>query len=285
MPLVTVREIYEKARQDGYAVGGFVTEHLYMAKAVIEAAEVARSPVIVFLWEKDIQSAGPGQLESIVRFQAHQASIPVAIMLDHGTSVESCVSCMVHGHSGVMIDVSHHPLQENIAITKRVVEIARMLDVFVEGEVGTISRTFEDVGEYSEPPKYTDPQEVSLYAKESGADAIAISIGSASGLYKDNPQLDFQRLDRIRELTDAYLILHGGSGLPAEQVQKAIQGGISGIRFATEMRLAFFDAMEAKRTELGYDFPDSRLILKDGAEAAKKLILTRMDQLGCTGKA
>lgn len=285
MPLVTVREIYEKAKRGGYAVGGFAAEHLYMVKAIIEAAEASRSPVIVFLWEKDIEAAGPGRLENIVRFEAQKASVPVSIMQDHGTSVGSCVSCMVHGHSGVMIDSSHRPLAENVAITRQVVDIARMLGVFVEGEIGTISRTFEDTGEYSEPPKHTDPEEAAIYAKESCVDAIAISIGSASGLYKENPHLDFQRLSRTRELTDAYLVLHGGSGLPPEQMRQAIQGGISGIRFATEMRLAFFDAMEAKRTELGRDFPDSRLILRAGADAAKAMILIRMEQMGCAGKA
>ena len=285
MPFTTVREIYAKSRFGNYAVGGFDAEHLYMVKAIVEAAEETRSPTIIFLWEKDIESAGFGHLENMVLFEAKRASVPISLMLDHGTSVEFCTQCIQNGHSGVMIDASHQPLEENIARTKQVVECAKESDVFVEGEIGTVSRTFENIGAFSEPPKYTDPQEAAVYAKGSGVDAIAISIGSASGLYKETPQLDLERLKQIRDLTDAYLILHGGSGIPADQIRSAIQGGISGIRFATEMRLAFFDAMESKRMELGHDHPDSRLILRAGADAAKAMIIRRMEQMGCAGKA
>jgi len=285
MPFATVREIYEKSREGNYAVGGFCAEHLYMVKAIVEAAEETRSPIIVFLWEKDIEAAGLGQLENMVLFEAKKATVPVSIMLDHGTSVKFCLKCIQHGHSGIMIDASHHPLEENIAITKQVVEVAKESGVFVEGEIGTISRTFEDTGAFSEPPKYTDPHEALQFAEGSGVDAMAISIGSASGLYHEKPRLDIQRLRQIRDLTEVYLILHGGSGLPADQIQHAIQEGISGIRFATEMRLAFFDAMDTKRKGLGCDHPDSRLILRSGADAAKAKIIRRMEQMGCAGKA
>jgi ketose-bisphosphate aldolase len=285
MPFVAVREIYKKSRHGNYAVGGFDAEHLYMVKAIVEAAEETLSPTIIFIWEKDIESAGMGHLENMVLHEAKNASVPISLMLDHGTSIEFCSKCIQYGHSGVMIDASHHPLEKNIAITKQVVNIARDSGVFVEGEIGTISRTFENTGIFSEPPKYTDPLEAAAYAEKSGVDAMAISIGSASGLYKQTPNLDLERLRQIRDLTDTYLVLHGGSGLPAEQIRFAIQDGISGIRFATEMRLAFFDAVEAKRKELGLENPDSRLILRAGTDAAKAKIIQRMEQMGCTGQA
>jgi ketose-bisphosphate aldolase len=285
MPFATVREIYKRSRDGNYAVGGFDAEHLYMVKAIVEAAEETRSPTIIFLWEKDIEAAGLGHLENMVLSEAKNASVPISMMLDHGTSVEFCSRCIQHGHSGVMIDASHHPLDKNIAITRQVVELARESGVFVEGEIGTISRTFESTGAFSEPPKYTDPQEAEAYARGSGVDAMAISIGSASGLYKQEPQLDLERLKQIRDLSNTYLILHGGSGIPAEKIRSAVQGGISGIRFATEMRLAFFDAMEGKRSELGYENPDSRLVLRAGTDAAKAKIIERMGQMGCAGRA
>jgi fructose-bisphosphate aldolase class II len=256
-----------------------------MVKAIIEAAEEKRSPVIVFLWEEDIKMAGQGNLEGIVKTMAINSSIPVAIMLDHGTTVEFCIQCMFSGHTGVMIDASHDPLEENIATTRRVVDVAKMIDVFVEGEIGTISRTYEVTGQFSELPKYTDLEEAVKFANDSGVDAMAISIGSASGLYKEQPQLNFDLLRNIRKCTKVHLVLHGGSGIPPEQIQRAVAEGISGIRFATENRLAFFDAIEAKRKELGRDYPDSRLILRAGMDAAKACILERMDQMGCTGKA
>ena len=135
MPFVTVREIYEKSRHGNYAVGGFDAEHLYMIKAIVEAAEETRSPTIIFLWEKDIEAAGLGHLENMVLSEAKRASVPISLMLDHGTSVEFCLKCIQNGHSGVMIDASHQPLDENIAITKRVVECAKEAGVFVEGEI------------------------------------------------------------------------------------------------------------------------------------------------------
>jgi fructose-bisphosphate aldolase class II len=285
MPLVTVREIYDQAAKGGYAVGGFDAEHLYMVKAIVEAAEETRSPVIIFLWEKDIEMAGHGNLENIVGVLGDKASVPVAMMLDHGTTLEFCSQCISSGHSGVMIDASHHPLQENIAKTKKVVELARAAGTFVEGEIGTIARTFEDTGKFSEPPKFTDPDEAVRFALESGVDAMAISIGSASGLYNEAPQLDFELLRKIRCRTAVKLILHGGSGIPPDQIRQAVAGGIVGIRFATENRLAFFDAMEAKRKELGLHYPDSRVILRAGADSAKEKICDRMLQMGCAGKA
>lgn len=285
MPLVPARTIYERARAGGYAVGGFDAEHLDMAKAIVEAAEETRSPVIVFLWEADIASAGEGYLEAIVKHAAGQASVPVAIFLDHGTSIQNCLRAVLNGHTGVMIDASHYSLDENIAISRELVKACHLMGVMVEGEVGTVKRTFESTGEYAEETVFTDPAQAARYVRESGVDALAVSIGTESGVYKETPHLDLELLKRIRDVTDAYLILHGGSGTPADQVRRAVQGGVSGFRFATEMRLAFFETLERRRHELGLENPDSRKMLGPAREAAKALIKVRMEQMGCANQA
>jgi fructose-bisphosphate aldolase class II len=285
MPLVAARTIYERAKAAGYAVGGFDAEHLDMVKAIVEAAEETRSPVIVFLWEEDIKAVGEGYLEAIVKYAAEQASVPVAMMVDHGTTMAFCLRAAANGHSGVMIDGSHLPLEENIALSRQIADVCHMMGVMVEGEVGTVKRSFEQTGPYAEEAVYTSPDEAVEYVRRSGVDALAISIGTESGLYRDTPQLDFDRLRLIHERTAAYLIIHGGSGLPPDQVQRAVAGGIAGIRFATEMRLAFFETIESRRRELGHEHPDSRLILGPAREKAKALIKRRMAQMGCVGQA
>ena len=285
MPLVKARTIYERARIGGYAVGGFDAEHLDMVKAIVEAAEEARSPVIVFLWEKEIDSAGPGYLESLVKKAADEVSVPVAIFLDHGMSLKACLTAVVNGHSGVMIDYSHLPFEENATKSKEVVDICHLVDVMVEAELGTVPRSFEsDESQYMEEKQLTDPDQAIDFIQKTGVDALTISIGEESGA-TTNMKLEFDLLREIRKRTDTLLIMHGGSGTPPEQVEQLARDGMNGIRFATELRIAFFDEMERVRAELGRDFPDSRKILKPAREAVKKIVKARMQQMGSWGKA
>ncbi len=285
MPLVHVRTIYERARRNGYAVGGFDAEHLDMVKAIVEAAEEMRSPVIVMIWEADIEAAGPGYLETIVKKAAQDASVPVGIHLDHGTSLKSCLHAVLNGHTGVMIDFSHFDFETNIALTKQVVDICHMMDVWVESEVGTIPRTFEKEGEYAEEKKLTDPDQAADFVKRTRIDTLAVSIGEESGVYTTKPQFDIDRLREIAKKTDAYLIMHGGSGTPPDVMKELVANGIVGIRFATELRIAFFDTMEKIRQQLGREYPDSRKILVPAREAVKALVKERIWQMGSFGQA
>jgi len=285
MPLVHVRTIYERARRYGYAVGGFDAEHLDMVKAIIEAAEEMRSPVIVMLWEADIEVAGPGYLEAIVKKAAQDASVPVALHLDHGTSMKSCLQAVLNGHTGVMIDFSHFDFETNINLTKQVVDVCHMMGVWVESEVGTIPRTFEKEGEYAEEKKLTDPDQAADFVRRTGVDTLAVSIGEESGLYTTKPQIDVDLLHQIGGKTDAYLIMHGGSGTPPDVMRELVANGIVGIRFATELRIAFFDTMEKVRRQLGREHPDSRKMLVPAREAAKALIKERIWQMGSFGQA
>jgi fructose-bisphosphate aldolase class II len=285
MALSKVADIYRNARQGGYGVSGFCAENLDMILAILEAAEETRSPVIVVLWEADIKSVGAGYLEAIVKYGALKTRAPVGIMLDHGQDLAICLECMINGHSGVMIDASHLDLEQNIRTTRQVCDIAHLAGALVEGEIGTVRRSFEASGPYSQETIFTDPADVPLFVRETGVDAVAVSVGTESGIPASSPVLDYERLNKISQSTDAYLVIHGGSGITGEGLQKAIQCGATAFRFASEMRVAYLDALVAARNALPRDYPDTRMIFKPAREAAKKLIVERMEQLGCAGEA
>jgi len=285
MALVRVAEIYKKARQGNYGVSGFCAENLDMVLAILEAAEEVMAPVVVVLWEADIKSVGSGYLETIVKYGAEKVKIPVGIMLDHGSDLASCLQAMLNGHSGVMFDASHHDLESNISQTREVCRLGHLLNILVEGELGTVRRSFETTGPYSEETIFTDPLQVSMFVNETGVDAVAISIGTESGIPKEPPVLDFDRLRTISNNTDAFLVIHGGSGILAPDLRKAIECGATSFRFASEMRVAYLTALIEAKKNLPDDFPDTRSIYGPARQVVKKLIMERMKQLGCDGKA
>ena len=285
MPLADVCTIYARARNGGYAVGGFCAEHLDMVMAIIEAAEEMKSPVVIFLYEGDIELAGPGMLEAVVKEAGTKASVPVGLHLDHGASLKDCLLAAANGHTGVMIDASHSSYEKNVETTRRVVDVCHELDVLVEGEIGTIPRNFERTGVYASPKKLTDPDEAADYVERTGIDCLAVSIGEESGMTSPDVKLDVPRLKAIARKTDVYLSMHGGSGTPPDQIRAVVREGIVSIRFATEMRLAFFNALERERVLRGQTYPLSHELLKPAREAAKALIKVRMSQLGSSMQA
>jgi ketose-bisphosphate aldolase len=285
MPLVKTREIYRRAREGGYAVGGFCAENLEMIQAIVGAAEDARSPLVLMLWQEDILAAGPGYLEAIARHAVQETTVPVSLMVDHASSLAFCLQCMLNGHSGVMIDGSHLPLADNIRLTRQVCEVAHLVDVLVEGELGTVRRTFEATGPYAEQTVLTDPDEVARYVAESGVDSLAVSIGTESGIYDHEPQLDIARLRRIAGASKAYLVLHGGSGTPHETVRELVREGVTAMRFASAMRVAYLDALEERRAALGRNYPDTRHIYGPARERVRRLVAEYMGSLGCAGRA
>jgi ketose-bisphosphate aldolase len=285
MPLVTVDQIYERARKEGYGVAGFCVEGLGTALAILDAAEEARAPVVAVIWQENIRSVGPGYLEAIVKHGASQVSVPVAIMLDHGTDLAICLESIVHGHSAVMIDASHHPFEENIRLTREVCQLAHLVNVTVEGELGAIRRTFEKTGEYAEETTLTDPSLVATFVEQTGVDALAVSIGTESGILDEVPELDFERLRKIADSSHVHLVIHGGSGTPAGDVRRAIECGATAFRFASEIWVAYLDAVKAVQATLPKNYPDTRLVFGPAREAAKNLVLKRIEQLGCAGKA
>jgi ketose-bisphosphate aldolase len=285
MALVKVAEIYEKARQGGYGVAGFCVDGLGSALAILDAAEEAQAPVVAVIWQETIRSVGPGYLEAIIKHGAAQVGVPVGIMLDHGTDLTICLESIVQGHSMVMIDASHYEFEENIRRTRAVCDLAHRLGATVEGELGAIRRTFEKTGEFSEATTLTDPESVPVFVERTGVDALAVSIGTESGLLAETPQLDFERLRRIAASSDVHLVIHGGSGTPAADVCRMVDSGVTAFRFASEIWRAYLNAMREAQAKLPEDSPDTRHVFGPARQAAREMVLTRMEQLGCVGKA
>lgn len=283
MPLVKVKEIYQRARAGNYGVGGFCAENMEMVHAVLLAAEETRSPVVVVLWEKDIEYAGKGCLEAIIKHYANIMDIPIGIMLDHGTSLESCLACAEAGHTCVMLDASHESFERNVRLTGEVCRALQPRGVIVEGEIGTIRRSFENEGPFAQETELSDPACVAAFVRETGVDAVAVSVGTESGFVEQ--QIDFSRLSDIAGITDAYLTIHGGSCTPDRDIMEAVRCGATAFRFASENRLAYLNALEAARRSLPEGFPDTSLIYGRAMAAAKELIMQRMIALGSTGKA
>jgi fructose-bisphosphate aldolase class II len=191
----------------------------------------------------------------------------------------------MNGHSSVMYDGSHHPFEENIKLTRQVCELAHMLGVTVEGELGTIPRRWVESGEWAGEPILVDPDIVPRFVNETGLDALAIALGNASGLPEMPPQLDFERLKKVAGITDAYIIIHGGSGTPEDDVRQAVSLGVTAFRFASENYVAYLNAVDYARKQFPPNYPDTKVFYEHGREAAKKQISERMNQLGCVGKA
>jgi len=237
--LVSGKELFQAAKQGGYAVGAFNVNNMEIVQAILEAAEEEKSPVFLQASQGAIKYAGIEYIVALARTAAEKAKVPVALNLDHGTSFTQVVQCIRHGFTAVMIDGSKYPFEENIAITQKVIEIAHPCGVSVEAELGKIGGTEDDITVSDAEAAFTDPQEAAEFVERTKVDALAIAIGTAHGVYKGEPKLDFARLEKIRNAVDIPLVLHGASGVPEDAIRKAVPLGICKINIDTELRQAF----------------------------------------------
>lgn len=284
MNLASLREVLEPAAQGGYAVGAFNANNMEIVQAIIEAAAEENSPVIVQASQGAIKYAGLDFIVAMVKAAARGVKIPVVLHLDHGTDYEQVIRCIRYGFSSVMYDGSKLPLEENIAMTRRVVEIARAVGVSVEGELGKIGGTEDDVTVEEREALFTEPEEAVRFVRETGVDALAVAVGTAHGPYKFEPKLDYPRLQRIKELVTASIVLHGSSGVPDEAIVQAVALGVTKINIDTQIRQAFVRAVAAYMQANPADI-DPRKILTPGKAAAKEIIREKMRLFGCSGKA
>lgn len=284
MGLVSVGELLAAAEKGGYAVGAFNCNNMEIVQAIIEAAEAEKAPVILQASQGAIKYAGINYIVAMAREAAAQASVPVALHLDHGTDFNQVILCIRHGFTSVMIDGSRHPLQENIAITKKVVEIARAVGVSVEGELGRIRGAEDEIRVSEREAFFTDPEDARTFVRETGVDSLAPSIGTAHGQYRGRPELDFPRLKRIRELTGIPLVLHGSSGVPDEDIRQAIALGVRKVNIDTNIREAFVGAMRRELARNPEEI-DPRKILGPAREAAREVIREKIRLFGSAGKA
>lgn len=282
MALVPMTDILKKAQSEGYAVGGFNINNLEALQAIMEAAEEERSPVIIQLSEGAIRYIGMEYATALVKEAGKKATVPVALHLDHGSSFESIVKCIRHGFSSVMIDGSKLPYDENVALVKKVVEAAKSVGLSVEAELGKIGGTEDD--HTVKEAVMTNPDEAKDFADKTNVDALAVAIGTAHGVYKGKPELDFERLEAIEGKVDIPLVLHGASGVYDEDIQKAISLGICKINVNT----AFQQAFSAKNREIlveDKEIYDPRKILGPAKDAMKEKVIEKIRLFGSNNKA
>lgn len=282
--LVNTREILDKAREKRYAIGAFNLNNLEILQAIVQAAEEEHAPVILQASQGGLKYAGVDYIAAMAQVAAQKASVPVAIHLDHGTDFVQVMSCIRHGFTSVMIDGSKYPLEQNIALTKKVVEIAHAVGVSVEGELGRIGGTEDHITVSEKEALYTDPEEAVRFVRETNVDSLAISIGTAHGPYKGEPKLDFDRLAQIRSMIDIPIVLHGASGVPDESIRKAVELGICKINIDTDIRQSFASAVKQFIGQKPEEY-DPRKILGPARDAMIETVRAKMRLFGCAGKA
>lgn len=282
MPLVTSEKMLSDAQKGGYAVGAFNVENMEMVKAVIAAAEELKAPVMLQTTPSTVKYGTLETYAAIVAAEAKKASVPVCLHLDHGSSYELAVAAMEAGYTSVMIDGSHESFEDNIAVSKKVADVAKEKGIPVEAELGKVGGKEDDLE--AEADTNTDPMEAKEFVERTGISSLAIAIGTAHGFYAGTPVLDKQRVSEIKEVVSVPLVLHGASGLTDEDVKECVQRGICKVNFATELRVAYTDAMKALLKEKPDTF-DPKKFGVVGMDAVKELVKSRMLVCGCDQKA
>lgn len=287
MPLVSMTEMLKKAKNEGYAVGQFNINNLEYTQAILLAAQEENSPVILGVSE----GAGKymGGFKTVVAMvkglmEFYNITVPVAIHLDHGSSFEKCVEAMYAGFTSVMIDGSHHPLEENIALTKRVVDVAHTLGISVEAELGRIGGQEDDLIVNDADAAYAIPAECDQLVRETGVDCFAPALGSVHGPYKGEPKLGFDRMKEVMELTGVPLVLHGGTGIPTKDIQKAISLGTAKINVNTENQITSAKTIR-KVLEEKPDLYDTRKFMGPARDTIKETVIGKMREFGSSNKA
>ena len=280
--LVTTKEMLLKAQEGNYAVGAFNVENMEMVMAVIAAAEELNAPVIMQTTPSTVKYAGLDYYLANVATAAKNAKVPVAMHLDHGSSFSLAMQALRQGYTSIMIDGSHSVFEENIAITKSVVDACKPSNIPVEAELGKVGGKEDDLD--GGDGGYTDPKEALEFVQKTGVNSLAVAIGTAHGVYKGEPKLDLDRLVEISKVVDVPLVLHGASGLSEEAVKESIKRGICKVNFATELRIAYTDGVKELLEEKPETI-DPKKYGVVGIEKVKELVKNRMMICGCQNQA
>ena len=272
------------AQKNKYAVGAFNVENMDMVLAVIAAAEETRSPIIMQTTPGTIKYAGIDMYAANIKAAAKRASVPVVCHLDHGNSFALAVQAFHAGYTSIMIDGSKLPFEDNIALTKSVVDVCHAGNIPVEAELGRVGGKEDDLDNSKTANPYTDPQEAAEFVERTGCDFLAVGIGTAHGVYKGIPQINFDVLAKIGEVVSIPLVLHGTSGVPDDQVIKCVSMGMCKVNYATDLRIAFTHGIKEYMNANPNGF-DPKKYGAFGIEEVKRYVVGRMQVIGSCGHA
>lgn len=311
MPLVTSTEMFKKAMEGGYAIGAFNVNNMEIIQGITEAAKEVNAPLILQVSSGARKYANHTYLIKLVEAAIEETDLPICLHLDHGDTFELCKSCIDGGFTSVMIDGSKHPYEENVKLTKQVVDYAHAHGVVVEGELGQLAGIEDDVNVSAEDASYTDPNQVVDFVNRTGVDSLAIAIGTSHGAYKfkpgQKPQLRFDILKEIEERLPGFpIVLHGASsvipeyveminkyggnmpdaiGIPEEMLREAAKSAVCKINIDSDLRLAMTGTIRKYFAEHPDHF-DPRQYLAPARESIKGMVKRKIvNVLGCDGKA
>ena len=311
MPLVGTKEMFEKAYKEGYAIGAFNVNNMEIIQGITEAAAEEKAPLILQVSNGARKYAKPIYLKKLVEAAVYDTGLPIALHLDHGDSFELCKDCIDSGFTSVMIDGSKYSFEDNIALTRQVVEYAHAHDICVEGELGTLAGIEDDVNVSAEDSSYTRPDQVEEFVERTGVDSLAIAIGTSHGAYKfkpgHKPMLRFDILEEVEKRLPGFpIVLHGAAsvpqewvkvvnefggqmpdaiGIPEELLAKAAKMAVCKINIDSDLRLVCTASIREHLVEHPDHF-DPRQYLKPARENIKELVRHKIvDVLGCNGKA
>ena len=305
MPLVTTKEMFEKSMKEGFAIGAFNVNNMEIIQAIIDAASEENSPVILQASSSAIKYARPNYLKKMVEAAEEETNIPIALHLDHGPDFETCKACIDAGFTSVMIDGSKYDFEENVALTKKVVDYAHERGVVVEAELGKLAGIEDDVNVSASDAMYTDPVQAKEFVERTGCDSLAIAIGTSHGAYKfkGEAKLRFDILAKVKELIpNTPIVLHGAStvipelvemcnkygadipgakGVPDEMLNQASKSGVSKINVDTDLRLAMTAAIRKEFAENPSAF-DPRKYLGPARDLIKETVKHKIKDVFCS---
>ena len=282
--LVTTRDLLSDAQRNKYAVGAFNVENMEMVLAVLKAAEDTQSPIIMQTTPGTLKYAGADMYFANIRAAARRTKIPVACHLDHGSSLAVAVQAFRAGYTSIMIDGSKLPFAENIALTKSVVEICHAANIPVEAELGRVGGKEDNLDNTGSDNPYTDPEEAAVFVEKTGCDSLAVAVGTAHGVYKGTPQINFDVLAKIGERVNIPLVLHGTSGVPDDQVIRCVSMGMCKVNYATDLRIAYTYGVKRYMKENPGVF-DPKKYGTYGMEEVTSYVTGRMRVIGSCGRA
>ena len=290
MPLVSMKEMLIKAKENSYAVGQYNLNNLEFTQAILQATQEENAPVILGVSEGAARYMGG--FKTVVKMvegliEDYSITVPVAIHLDHGSSFDKCKEAIDAGFTSVMIDASHLSFEENIEVTKKVVSIAHPVGVSVEAELGTIGDTGNTVEGGVSEVIYTDPSTAQEFLERTGVDSLAIAIGTAHGIYPKNmkPELKLDILKKTSDLTDIPLVLHGGSSNPDNEIQEAVKLGINKINISSDIKIAFTNKLREVLEGEDNEAREPNVLFPSCIEETKKIAVEKINLFNSVDKA